>query len=130
MVHVLDHLIEPRKFLESISSISSPAAELFIVVHNENSLLRKILKDRWVLFCLQHPQIFNINTITSLLTGTRFRNIRIQKTYNWITLKQAGKIFESISILPSNATRVLPNIAIPVKLGNFAVSAQKENFES
>ena len=130
MVHVLDHLIEPRKFLENISSISSPVAELFIVVHNESSLLRKILRDRWVPFCLQHPQIFNIDTITSLLTRTKFGNIRSRRTYNWITPNQVGRILESISILPPRATTMLPNTAFPVKLGNFAVSAQKINFNS
>lgn len=130
MVHVLDHLIEPQKFLEKISYISSPVAELFIVVHNESSLLRKILNDRWVPFCLQHPQIFNIDTITSLLNRARFANVAIRRTYNWITPKQVGKILESISILPHRATTLLPNTAFPVRLGNFAVSAQKENFNS
>lgn len=130
MVHVLDHLIEPQKFLENISSISSPVAELFIVVHNESSLLRKILKDRWVPFCLQHPQIFNINTIASLLTKANFSNIQSRKTYNWITPKQVGTILESISVLPPNAAKLLPSKAFPVKLGNFAVSARKENFNS
>ena len=59
-VHVIDHLIDPRKFLQELVSISSPKVELFIIVHNEASLLRNILKNRWAPFCLQHPQIFNI----------------------------------------------------------------------
>lgn len=124
-VHVIDHLIEPRKYLENLSSISSLDVEMFIVVHNEKSLLRKIMKERWVPFCLQHPQIFNRKTITSLLTATGFKNIRICKTSNWISFKQAGKILESISILPANITSRFPNLAIPIKLGNIAVTAQK-----
>jgi hypothetical protein len=124
-VHVVDHLIDPRKFLQEIVSISSPKVELFIIVHNEASLLRNILQNRWAPFCLQHPQIFNIKSLTSLLKSVGFLEINNRKTSNWISPKQAGILLESISILPAGISALLPNVGIPIKLGNFAVSAQK-----
>jgi hypothetical protein len=124
-IHVIDHLIEPRKFIEKLDSISSTEAELFIVVHNEASLLRKMLKNKWAPFCLQHPQIFSVKTLTSLLKSVGFLNVHTRKTSNWISPKHAGKLLESISIIPTGISSLLPNAAFPLKLGNFALSAQK-----
>ena len=124
-VHVIDHLVDPRKYLKDLMSISSRKVELFTIVHNEASLLRNILKSRWAPFCLQHPQIFSVKTLTSLLKSIGFPEIHNHKTSNWISPKQAGILLESISILPAGISTLLPNIGIPIKLGNFAVSAQK-----
>jgi len=123
-VHVIDHLVDPRKYLKDLMSISSRKVELFTIVHNEASLLRNVLKSRWAPFCLQHPQIFNIKTLTSLLKSVGFKNIHNRKTTNWISPKQAGELLESISILPSGAATLFPSKAVKIRLGNFAIAAQ------
>lgn len=127
-VHVIDHLIEPKKYIENLSLIASTDVEIFILVHNEKSLLRKIMKERWIPFCLQHPQIFNQKTLGFLLNTTGFEGAKFYKTSNWISLNQVGKILESISILPVNFSSWFPNLAVPIKLGNIAVTAQKQKF--
>jgi hypothetical protein len=123
-VHVIDHLVDPRKYLKDLMSISSRKVELFTIVHNEASLLRNVLKSRWAPFCLQHPQIFNVKTLTSLLKSVGFKNIHNRKTTNWISPKQAGELLESISILPSGAATLFPSKAVKIRLGNFAIAAQ------
>ena len=122
-VHVMDHLIDPKSYLQELISISSTGLEIFIIVHNESSLLRKILKNRWAPFCLQHPQIYNVRTLTSLLESVGFTNIRNRNTSNWISSKQIGVLLESISVMPSGISKLIPNVSMPLNLGNFAISA-------
>ena len=66
-VHVLDHLTQPRAMLEWIARKLAPGGVVAIVVHNERSLLARMLGRRWPAYCLQHPQLFNPQTLKSML---------------------------------------------------------------
>lgn len=45
-VHVIDHLLEPLKDLNLIQNKMTSGAKLFIVVHNQKSLLAKIMRSK------------------------------------------------------------------------------------
>jgi hypothetical protein len=124
-IHVIDHLINPREFFEGISEISSGQCEFFIVVHNEVSLLRRIMQNRWAPFCLQHPQLFNPKTLAEILRSSGFKHVSNKKTFNWIAPKQVAHLLETISILPRGTSKFIPSKSIPIKLGNFAMLAKK-----
>jgi len=47
MVHVLDHLLEPRKILEQLKSRLLPGATLLFVTHDESSWLARAMGRRW-----------------------------------------------------------------------------------
>jgi hypothetical protein len=61
----------------------SPDAHLLIVTHDESSLLRRAVGWRWPAFCLQHPEIYNPRSITTLLERAGYRVVEQHKTVNY-----------------------------------------------
>jgi hypothetical protein len=101
-----------------------PGGKLFIVVHNQKSLLAKIMKSKWPPYCLQHPQIFDNQSIKNLLINSGFTNIRIKRTVNWIGLRNSLISLLSLLKIPHRFLSYLPNISIPIIFGNIIVSAE------
>lgn len=66
-IHVLDHLLSPMDYMRKLEPCLSSNCLLAFVVHNEKSLLAKILGTRWPAFCVQHPQLFNKKTLSFFL---------------------------------------------------------------
>jgi hypothetical protein len=123
-VHVIDHLLEPLQDLNLIRKKMKSGGKLFIVVHNQKSLLAKIMKSKWPPYCLQHPQIFDTKSIKNLLENTGFTNIRIKRTVNWIGLRNSLISLLSLLKIPHRFLSLLPNISIPIVFGNIIVSAE------
>jgi len=123
-VHVIDHLLEPLQDLNLIRKKMKIGGKLFIVVHNQKSLLAKIMKSKWPPYCLQHPQIFDNKSIKNLLENSGYTNIRIKRTVNWIGLRNSLISLLSLLKIPHGILRLLPNISIPIIFGNIIVSAE------
>jgi hypothetical protein len=123
-VHVIDHLLEPLQDLNLIRKKMKLGGKLFIVVHNQKSLLAKIMKSKWPPYCLQHPQIFDNKSIKNLLENSGYTNIRIKRTVNWIGLRNSLISLLSLLKIPHGILRLLPNISIPIIFGNIIVSAE------
>lgn len=82
MIHVLDHLLDPVATLSELQQKLTPKAALLVVTHDESSLLRKITGTGWPAYCLQHPQIFNPDSIKILMNAAGYEVIRTEKTVN------------------------------------------------
>ena len=82
MIHVLDHLIDPVAALRELREKLTPQAALLVVTHDESSLLRKVTGAGWPAYCLQHPQLFNADSIRSLMRAAGFEVVRTEKTVN------------------------------------------------
>lgn len=82
MIHVLDHLLDPVATLSELCEKLTPGARLLLVTHDEASLLRRFIGWRWPAFCLQHPQIYNPESIKKLLERAGFRVEQQCKTTN------------------------------------------------
>lgn len=122
-VHVVDHLLHPLADLKRIRNLMSPNGQLFIVVHNQKSLLARLMGKKWPPYCLQHPQIFDPKSIAKLLTEAGFCKVSVSRTTNWLGLKHSVTTLLTLIHFPSRLFRFIPNIAIPVKLGNMIVRA-------
>jgi hypothetical protein len=96
-----------------------------IVVHNEKSLLSKILKNKWPPFCLQHPQLFNKRTLSSLLLKADWLVINSKPTTNWFTLEHFISMGISLFGLNLKLNRFIPKTPIPIRFGNMIVIAVK-----
>ena len=123
-VHVIDHLLEPLKDLNLIQNKMISGGKLFIVVHNQKSLLAKIMRSKWPPYCLQHPQIFDKESINNLLINSGFTNININRTVNWIGLRNSLISLLSLLKIPNRFLMYLPNISVPIIFGNIIVSAE------
>lgn len=86
MIHVLDHLIDPKKYLEILSTHLEAESCVTAVVHNYASFLRRVLRNAWPPFCLQHPQIFTPRTLRILFEESGFQQVEILKTRNSMAL--------------------------------------------
>jgi hypothetical protein len=59
MIHVLDHVLEPRAALRDLFAALEPTGVLMIVTHNVRSWLARLFGRRWPPFTLQHPHLFS-----------------------------------------------------------------------
>lgn len=117
-VHVFDHLLNPSAQLSFLAKQTSPKGYVGIVVHNEKSLLKKLLGTKWPPFCLQHPQLFNQKTLTRLMENHGFHQIKISKSINHFNLKHIGSMGIDLLGWPTFLKRFFPEIEVPISLGN------------
>jgi len=125
-VHVYDHLLDPIQDLKNIYTHAGAGAHISIVVHNEKSSLRKILKAKWPPFCLQHPQLYNPKTLSNLLEKSGWSARKIEKSTNWYHLKYFIGIGFSVLGIKDRVSRYLPDIEFPIRLGNLICLADKK----
>jgi hypothetical protein len=82
MIHVLDHLLDPVVTLRELRKKLMPRSVLLVVTHDESSLLRKITGSGWPAFCLQHPQLFNPESIKVLMNAAGYEVVHTERTVN------------------------------------------------
>ena len=125
-VHVYDHLLNPIEDLKNIYARAAEGAYLSIVVHNEKSSLRKIMKAKWPPFCLQHPQLYNPKTLSKLLEKSGWTARKIEKSTNWYHLKHFIAMGLSVIGMRDLYSRYLPDFEFPIRLGNLICLAEKK----
>jgi SAM-dependent methyltransferase len=125
MIHVLDHLLRPADFLQEVRTSLEPGGVLFIVTHDCESMLARMLGRRWPPYTLQHPQLFSQRAITTLLQTNGFEVVEIVKTTNYFPLPFLMRAALTVFGLPE---RLVPEATAPLlglKLGNIGTIARK-----
>jgi hypothetical protein len=123
MIQVLDHLLDPVTTLSELKTKLLPNAKLLLVTHNEKSLLRKIIGWRWPAFCLQHPQIYNPNSITALLKKSGYEVDSIGRSINYFEFSFLLKhLLWAFGFKVKSVPRIF-NFTIGLKLGNMITIA-------
>ena len=123
-IHVYDHLLKPLHDLQELRKNVSDGAHLAIVVHNEKSTLRKLLNSKWPPFCLQHPQLYNPETLKEILRLAGWRVISTERSTNWYHLKHFVKMGAGVLGISPVIAKLAPNIEVPIKLGNMISISQ------
>ena len=126
LIHVLDHLVDPRADLVGLRRRMAPGGLMMAVVHDESSLLRRLLGRRWAPFRLQHPQLFSRKTLPAFLESCGFTVRSLRATTNTLSLRdfvQSG--FSALGYNPRWIARV-PELRLTVRLGNILVVAEAE----
>jgi hypothetical protein len=123
MIHVLDHMLDPVAMLAQIRAKLAPGGTLMIVTHNEKSMLRKAMGVRWPPFCLQHPEVYNPDTMRALLGRAGFADVVVERSLNYfpidfLALNAVWAAGLKIKSLP------LPSKAVGVRLGNIQTFAR------
>ena len=125
-IHVLDHLLNPKVDLAAISRYSGDQQTSAFVVHNEKSLLRRVMAEKWPPFCLQHPQLYNRKTLRRMLETSDFKDFKITRTINYYHLNNLSSMLLRILGLPQWLNKVVPHIEMPFILGNIMVTERKK----
>jgi len=124
-IHVLDHLIEPAELLHGFWDDLAPGGLLFLVTHNEASLLARVLGRRWPPYTPQHPQLFSPATITKLLERCGFELLEIIGTQNYFPVTHLVRAAFSVAGLGRHAPAFDRPFSIGLRLGNIATIARK-----
>lgn len=126
MIHVLDHLLDPGNALRLIKKKLVKGAVLLFVTHDERSLLARTTKMKWPAYCLQHPQLFNRQSISTLLMQAGFEVINCKKSYNYFPITYLVKHFCWLF----NFKLKIPEFAwfsVKLKLGNIITIASNND---
>lgn len=123
-VHVLDHLVDFTSVLDEFKKRLVPGGQLYMVVHNEKSLLRHVLGRKWPPFCLQHPHLFNRETLSAALRERGFSDVSVRRTTNHFSLRHIVRVITNLLGLPKSIAKLFPSLVLPLKLGNISVSAK------
>ena len=127
MVHVLDHVLDPERMLLQIREKMEKGGIIAIVTHNEGSLLPALTKNRWPAYCLQHPQLFNPNSIQNLLKKAGYNTLGVHRTVNHFPVGYLMKHAFWAAGLMKLGSKV-PNVnklSLPLKLGNMITIGAK-----
>ena len=123
MIHVLDHILDPLIFLRALRAKVDPKGIVLIVTHNERSLLAKGLKARWPAYCLQHPHLFNPESIAGMLGAAGFDTVKVNRSVNHFPVTFLAKHLAYALKLGEINLPALPGLQIPLKLGNMITIA-------
>jgi hypothetical protein len=127
-VHVYDHLLNPVQDLKNLFNKSKINSHISIVVHNEKSLIRNLMKAKWPPFCLQHPQLYNPATLEKLFAASGWQILKIKKSTNWYNLKYFVHMGLSVYGIKDAYSRFIPNFEFPIRLGNMIALAEKREY--
>lgn len=124
-IHVLDHMIDPARLLGELYDDLAPGGVLFLVTHNEGSLLAKILGRRWPPYTLQHPLLYSPKSITRLLERCGFNVLEVVLSRNYFPLTHLVRAAFTVAGLERFAPRFDHPFSLGLKLGNIATVARK-----
>jgi SAM-dependent methyltransferase len=86
LIHVLDHLYDPRIVLQRARENLQPGGLVLAVVHNVRSLLGLLLRERFPVFNLYHHYFFNKNTLAELFRRQGYEVVKVTATRNCYSL--------------------------------------------
>lgn len=126
-IHVFDHLLVPTDTLQRLTAMGRTQPVLGIVVHNERSLVAKLLGKKWPPYCLQHPQLYNTKTLSYLLENCQWTMKHSERTRNYYSLRNFTKTLLAVFGLSQSIANKIPEWQFSIPVGNILVIAQKKS---
>lgn len=131
LIHVLDHLVDPRIVLSRARHNLRPGGIAIAVVHNVHSLLGRVLGERFPVYNLYHHFFFDKSTLAELFRRQGFEVIGVVSTRNCYSLGFfARRIPGCPELLRQFAFRLcdaigLARIPLNVPVGNIGIVARR-----
>tara|TARA_B110000003_G_scaffold183782_1_gene182795 strand:+ start:805 stop:1701 length:897 start_codon:yes stop_codon:yes gene_type:complete len=123
-IHVFDHIPKLNDYINLLGKKLNINGYIFGVVHNEKSILSRILKNRWPPYTLQHPHLFNHNSINNFFIRNNYKKIFIKRTKNFFYV---GFLMTQLFLSLFKIKISIPKFfSIGLKLGNFSFLYKKK----
>ena len=123
-IHTFDHIPRLNNYFNKLNYHLNDSGLIYGVVHDENSFMAKIFKEKWPIFRLQHPHLFNYKTINLFFKKYKLEKIFIKKTKNFFNFGfLLNQFFLSILKIRINIPKFF---SVGVKLGNFSFLYKKK----
>jgi SAM-dependent methyltransferase len=131
LIHVVDHLVNPTPLLDRAMRHLKPGGVLLAVVHNSNSLLGRLLGEKFPPYNLYHHYYFSQRTFRLLFQKSGFEILRVGPSYNCYSI---GTFAEKTPLAPAwartGARRVLDAVGVgpiplTVPLGNISIAVRR-----
>lgn len=87
MIDVIEHILDPRGFLQQAYRILKPQGLLFIVTPNVESWIAKMMKDSWPHYLVEHILYFGPSSLSTLLRRTKFRVELIRRGFKYLNFE-------------------------------------------
>lgn len=126
VVHVLDHVWQPRRVLTDICSAMRPGGRIFVATHDQSSMLARVLGKRWPPYTLQHPQLFSEASLRALVQRSGFEVARTAKTVNYFPLPFLASAALQVMGMPGRFIPAWPRPQIGLRLGNVGLVGIKQ----
>jgi SAM-dependent methyltransferase len=131
LIHVLDHLYDPRIVLQRARKNLRPGGLVLAVVHNVRSLLSLFLGERFPVFNLYHHYFFNKSTLAELFRRQGYEVVKVVATRNCYSLGFFARRAPGCpSLIRKAGLRALQQlrlaeITITIPVGNIGIVARR-----
>ena len=102
LMELMEHASDPEGIVKKLSEILRPGAGIYITTPNFNSIIRRLLGNRWGIFHKEHIFYFTPNKLKEILNKHGFR-IESTKTEN-LSLREVLRVFKRSDTL--NTARI------------------------
>jgi SAM-dependent methyltransferase len=126
----LEHVEDPRRLCEAAFELLQPGGAIYLVVHDHNSWVTRLLGKRSPIFDIEHLQLFSKASLRYLLEITGFSGVEIATIRNryplayWVRLPPLPRSIKRAAIAGLNAAG-LGRIPIALNIGNLAAVGYK-----
>lgn len=131
LVHVMDHLDNPKDVLAKIRRELTPGGVALAVVHNIESLAARVSGERFPPFNLYHHYFFSPTTLRRLFESSHFEVLRVAPTSNSYSLGFLVQKIPFVSERPKRAARRvldalgIGRLCVTMSLGNIGIVARR-----
>ena len=131
LIHVLDHIVDPRQLIREVHSRLAPDGTILAVVHNIDSFVAKISGESWAPLNLVHMDYFTPKTLRRLFELEGYEVQKVTGTWNYFPLHHLIRFSPFVpGFLRSRLVSLakspgLRSVVLGLKLGNIAIVAKR-----
>ena len=126
----IEHLYDPISICRDVRTLLKPGGAIFIICHNRESVVNRLLGFKSPIFDIEHLQLFSPKSVRKLLETSGFEKIEVKAIVNKYPLHYWFKLFPfpggiKSKLLKWLAESKIGKILIPIPVGNMAAIGYK-----